>query len=701
MCRTFVAGMGGRAMSACFRNGPVIDSPHIRPRYWHAVASRLALVLLAATPLRGEAADPALWDMSLEELAATRITVASRVSENADLAPSSVTVFKPSDFSALGARYVDDVLRYVPGMTVARSPERGSMVDSISVRGRRSSHDSPDVLFMLDGQRLNNEYSGSISPFIRHISLANVRQIEVIRGPGSALYGSNAFVAVVNIVTDPARRESFVGVGNHGNGTASITQQWQGDDRALSVFAQGDYREGEAFRLSDGLRSADTTRDAERGGQFYARYEQGDFQLNGRYAAFREEDFILNRFIDDDVNEVDAEHALLNARYQFLKEEGRELVASLSYQYGWDRLLLGLPANSLRTGPAYTLVPFPVEVGAKIGVQETGAAVDGVYQLGEHRLAGGVALRQHLDRQSDRIANYGPEDASNLGSVQVVGDQLLNHDGRQVASAYLEDHLNLTQDWSATVGGRFDDYEEIGGSFNQRAALIWQVTGQHILKAQYGTAFRAPTRFEMAGSSDNSLQGNPQLEPERVETSELAWIVAGDQLHSGLTLFHNQIRDPIARAALPNGQQISFNDQPASFTGLEWEWRWQVAEGWSAFGAWTWVPGQDEDARSAASRFGHVGLTYGIGHWSISGNVRYHGAVDGPTGETLEAYSLLNLSLQREWGGGDSTYLHLSNLLNEHYQTYTGVYNPSNNALADGIPGSGLGVLLGWKHQFE
>lgn len=666
----------------------------------HAVGV-LALALAVAAPASARA-ETGLWDLSLEELAAIKITVASRVAERPDQAPSSVTVFQPADFSALGARYVEDILNFVPGMTVGRSPERGSMVDTIAVRGRRSAQDSPDVLFLLDGQRLNNETTGSISPFIRRISLDNVRQVEVIRGPGSALYGSNAFVAVVNIVTDPERRESFVGVGNRGNASASASNRWQGEAGSLSLFAQGDYREGEAFRLSDGLRPADTTRDAEQGRQLYGHYEQGELQLNARYAGYREDDFVLNRFVDDDVNNMEAEHWLLNARYALWRQEGAELVASAGVQQGWDRLLLGMPANTLRTGPAYTLVGFPVEVGAEIGFRERSGALDGVYQWRRHRLGGGLALRQHDDIQSDRIANYDPADGSALGSVEVVGDQLIDHHGRQIFSAYVEDRIALGEALEANLGLRFDDYEEVGESLNQRAALIWQVSELNVLKAQYGTAFRAPTRTEVAGTTFSSLIGNPNLEPERVATSELVWIASPGQLRSELTLFHNRIDDPIERELIPaTGMRVSFNGEPASFAGLEWAGRWQFAEGWTAFGAWTRVTDQERDARSAAASFGHAGLTYSAGDWSVSGNLRYHGEVEGPDGGDIGAYSLLGASIDRQLTGSDSVYLHLSNLLGEDYETFTGVYNPGSGALADGIPGSGPGALLGWKHRFE
>ena len=141
------------------------------------------------------------------------ITVASRSEEELGKAPSMVTVFTRSEIQAMGVRTLEELLNYVPGYQVFSEIENG-LQGFISARHSRSAL-SNTVLVLLDGVRLNNSHTGEATLLTRLISMDQVRQVEIIRGPGSALYGANAFLGVVNIVSEKELSEANIGIGSN------------------------------------------------------------------------------------------------------------------------------------------------------------------------------------------------------------------------------------------------------------------------------------------------------------------------------------------------------------------------------------------------------------------------------------------------------------------------------------------------------
>ncbi len=157
-----------------------------------------------------------LFSLDLKDLLQMKVEVASKSGQIVSEAPSSVTIFTKAEIHNMGVSTLEELLNFVPGMQVARTEEVGSKINTVSVRGRRTIHSSPEVLFLIDGQRLNGAWDGGALVFNNHMSVDGIKQVEVIRGPGSALYGSNAFLAVVNVVTDTSSNEASLSVGERG-----------------------------------------------------------------------------------------------------------------------------------------------------------------------------------------------------------------------------------------------------------------------------------------------------------------------------------------------------------------------------------------------------------------------------------------------------------------------------------------------------
>ncbi|MBU4328708.1 MAG: TonB-dependent receptor plug domain-containing protein, partial [Proteobacteria bacterium] len=137
--------------------------------------------------------------MSLEQLMQVEITGATRTEKSLKNVPAAVTVFTREEISRLGMDYLHELLNLVPGYQSQRHSDM-STGSNYSSRGRRQGANSREVLLLLDGRPMNDPRTGGpISG--KRVPLGKIDRVEIIRGPGSAIYGSNAFTGVINIIT--------------------------------------------------------------------------------------------------------------------------------------------------------------------------------------------------------------------------------------------------------------------------------------------------------------------------------------------------------------------------------------------------------------------------------------------------------------------------------------------------------------------
>jgi len=164
-----------------------------------------ALLLPGASALAQTGDLPSLEDLLRTErrgaAADVSVSTASRQAQSADLAPAVTHVVSRQDIARLGLRSIADVLRRMPGLEVREDNE----FTRVAVRGVAPGDFNGRVLFLLDGLRLNdNLYDGGPINREFYVDVSLIERVEFTPGPGSALYGGNALLGVVNIVTQRA-----------------------------------------------------------------------------------------------------------------------------------------------------------------------------------------------------------------------------------------------------------------------------------------------------------------------------------------------------------------------------------------------------------------------------------------------------------------------------------------------------------------
>jgi iron complex outermembrane receptor protein len=521
----------------------------------HVWASTLTLCAAMAAA-RADEKSGELEQLSLEELMNVRVRSPSLSSQQVETAPSVVAVVTAEQIRNLGLRTLAEALQLMPGVTVLPSQAGGQR---IVVRGRANAN---DVLVTLDGERLNDFYDGG---FLTEFPLDNVERVELIRGPGSALYGTNAFAGVISIYSRN-RIEAFGGIGaqaffDHSAGLAARAHaklEHRFRDRwVLSVF--GYYRESAGPKVL-------VTRD----------------NADPRYSLVPAETNAASRTA---VAQLELRRENLLVRHDELALWAAFLYRRRGPFFGVDNSFApgsDLERQSFHTRLAYEApLPHGLTTGHRVSfdrwaqddrIQEN---PDGYYheingnftrEPGEvfpNGLVRAFSLATYRVTEQSQLEWKLPRPRGILGNDLIVGGSLeyawlpsftygqnfccgtaftyagpslQNYDGlrltqlhkdRLIAAAYLHDQLHPWHWLWLTVGLRMDWYNDFGVTWNPRAAAVLQAHKKLSFKLLYGRAFRAPSfrdLYDETGVSDTAggliIQGNPALRPETVNTFE-------------------------------------------------------------------------------------------------------------------------------------------------------------------------------------
>ncbi len=498
-----------------------------------------------------------LMSLSLEELADVRVTSATLGEHAIRHAPSTMSVVTAQQIEALGLLTLADALRLVPGFTVLDN-QFGDQV--VAVRGVQNQ---ANILVTIDGQPVNDFYDGY---FVPRIPLANVERIEVIRGPGSALYGTNAFSAVISIVTRGApESDGGVGVltgagdtnlddevgygGRIGVGFRLRTGPWK-------VATFGQYREttGPKVKIEE---------DASAGRPYASTPGMTRLPVQSGYAqvAATREGVLTER----DAVTVGST-MILDAHGPFFGPSGtltpdsdvRRLITTNYAEHALDldddfslrtRLSLDVQHLSERIQDQPNGYFFDADGNGAIDDDERFA--DGKWRERDYvamRFSGRTHLvftRDYDGGTVDRLrllAGFQVEHdwlpsfdyAQNFASDGVRAT-FANHDQlpieqrgakRTLVAPLVQAELVLLDAFWLTAGLRFDAYSDFGTSLNPRVALIWSPTERFAMKLLYGRAFRAPTFAEQYDYTSLTptgyrVRGDADLDPEVTNAVEL------------------------------------------------------------------------------------------------------------------------------------------------------------------------------------
>lgn len=487
-----------------------------------------SLALAQQPPPAKAAVDPSTMD--LEQLMKIEIVVAGskRAQQSRDVA-SFVSVVTAAEIKEHGYRTLADVLRTLPGFYVSNDRN----YSYIGVRGFSRPGDwNARILLLLNGLRTNeNVYDLSYIGEEFSVDVDLIERVEVIRGPSSALYGSNAFFAVINVVTRTgsslAGGEIATSAASFGtySGRASYGRTFANDIDLLvsATYSDGNgrdlnYPEYDAPLTNNGIASG---ADHEGFHKILVTASKGDFSFQANSVS-REKGIPTGSFatiFNDKRNRTTDGLSLASLGFDHAFSDSTSFSTRLHagrYSYhGEYAYFADDPPNQDRA------------LGEWLGVD-----VDAARKIGSRQfLTFGAEYRDNF-KQS--LKNFDPDPYVLYADVQ-------NSTARW--GVFAQDEIKLAEPLMLYAGARLDRYEGFGSATSPRAALIYTPSSKTTFKLLAGRAFRAPNEYELHNETVN-YKPNPLLQPEHIETLELiAQHFIGRGLQVSASAFRNRLTD--------------------------------------------------------------------------------------------------------------------------------------------------------------
>jgi iron complex outermembrane receptor protein len=502
-----------------------------------------------------------LFDMSLEELMEIEVgmvTTASKYEQKTTEAPSSVTVITAEDIRMFNYKTLADVLRSVKGFYTSydRSYER------VGVRGFNLPGDvSTRTLILVDGNRMNENVQnfGAIGEgFILDVDI--IERIEIIRGPGSSLYGSNAIFAVINIITKKGADIDGFEIAGDIYGYENNLKDWDAG-RARVTFGK-EFKNDLDFLFSASWYERDsidlwiphfseleelgpTDSDDEDTYKFFSKLIFDEFTLEGAYSSRDKQvptaplGVIFEppwRSTKDD----DAGFLALTWEHDISETVSMKVRTSFNYyKHEFTGKYTGEPFDDVN---GFFISPATYKKKGQWWNNEIQFTAD-IWE--NHRLTWGFEF-QYNDLQNQKLTRL----LNDAGSITVDVNSWEKNVRKNWYGFYIQDEIRLAEDLMVNLGARYDYYEGAGDNISPRVAVIKNFSDKTTLKLLYGTAFRAPTAYERYYHDPflESFEPAGDLDSEEIETYEAVLEhYFNPSMRGSLSLYYYELEDYISQ----------------------------------------------------------------------------------------------------------------------------------------------------------
>ncbi len=511
-------------------------------------------------------------DLSIDELLNTKVSIATKSEKSLNEAPAIVTVISAELIKNTGARNLQDILQYIPGFEFSK-PRAGFF--TIGVRGVKDPLTNSRFLVLKDGAPYNGIMYGSGIGIMKQFDINTIERIEVVRGPGSALYGRNAFIGVVNIITRSGK----------GNNEIDLRAS-AGNFNTLSYGAAYGTKKDDfdAYFSIEKMNSDVTDSKFDNGMGGEAVWNLGvdnvfantkirfkDFVITGMYSDIHN-DASIGPFITE--SDKDVKIGVYSLDYSKDINTKTKLNTKL---YGRNEIQIqnieifkpGITAEAAPGLPFSAIYPNGMYATPDFNAYTYGADLNLNMNLHlQHNTLIGIQTDFYGIKNADLKSSYDAYTGMPLTYVE-NGQTIFRgkdtqikeergwiegggHDYTNIAF-YLQHIYNPIKRLSITLGGRYDIDSEFGGIFNPRFALVWNSNHKLNYKLLYGQAYRAPNVQEQYRLTGFTL-GNRDLKPETIKTTELSIDYSiNKNINTRLTIFYNALDNMIFSSSNTTG----------------------------------------------------------------------------------------------------------------------------------------------------
>lgn len=495
-----------------------------------------------------------LLALSMDDLMATKVTISTNIKQALSKAPSVVSVITAEDIKATGTTNLMEILQSVPGIYIKTN--LFGLKPLITFRGASGAN----VLLMLNGSPAK-DLVWSPGIFWKGVPANMIDRIEIIRGPGSALFGSDASAGAINVITKTAgpieKSEAGVRVGHFDRQSGWISHGARWNDFDMAFTADVSHTDGhDPFIARARLNTSGNANYGWDNTDLHLSIGKGHWRLLADHTRHDNVQIGLTGAAVLDpltrANDRQTALALFYNNQEFAQDWG--LNAELRY-----RDIDYSSGNGFFEGITGVVNLNRMDSSER----RTNFETSGVYRgFRNHllRVGGGVQIQDLYAYRQYFNGVLMPLDAPQK---------------RRTGYFFLQDIWSFADDWEFTGGLRYDRYSDFGGTLNPRLALVWQATDRLTAKLMYGQAFRAPSYLELYLTT-SANPPNSNLKPERSKTWEASFsYLATRELRLGVNMYDFERTQVIAPDQTSAARFQNF--ERFATRGVELEAQWQAS----------------------------------------------------------------------------------------------------------------------------
>jgi outer membrane receptor protein involved in Fe transport len=511
-----------------------------------------------------------LTSLSLEELLNTAVITGSKFSENLTETPGIVSVVSQDELQRFGGLTLGEVLNRVPGLNITRSYFSDGRL--VAARGDQTRGNGGHILFLINGRPTREVMEGGlITDLVEAFPLAAIERIEVIKGPGSVLYGSNAYSGVVNLITKKV-------TGN----TLSVTALG-GAEGARHVSGSAMYQRGELKILA--------------AAQFHQIPDWSTEYRSPPAGGPQTPTTATSALLLGD-GSTGPQTLLQRAT---LQSGGEGAFLGGAYK-GWSFL------SSFTQADAYTFNPIIGKSRWRRGFGDLGyeLTANARWDMDFHVTYSRNTLKDFGPVQIGRDSNEGLFEWTNFITLtnldRIVAGVVYNHvqgtetyfgaapplaiadGGWSGMTTYVQMNHQLPDNLKLVGGLQANKIGSVPANVVPRGGVIWTPTERTSFKALYSQAFRAPSIDETL-LNHPYLAGNPNLSPEHVSTIDLAVSYTRQRLYVAASLFHSVHTNAIVVGPGIGRAQFANSGNAVKFNGGGLEGKYYFGKDFYAFGS--------------------------------------------------------------------------------------------------------------------
>jgi outer membrane receptor for ferrienterochelin and colicins len=573
-----------------------------------------------------------LMELSLVGLLNIKVTTTSKMEEKLSEAPGVISVVTRDEMERFGARTLKDVLMRMPSINISTTyiGDRSC----VSIRGDQITAAANHVLLLVNGRPVREAEEGGVKgEMLESFPVASIDRIEVIRGPGSVLYGSNAFSGVINVITKKAKENKTVvtvrgGAPGEFNGSGNAAYQL-GD---FGVVLGGQYKNVKPWDVR--FQARDTVfRDLSMPDNGFGTYGEISFKgmkLMTSYDRWQNY-FVMQKYIPPPpTGPVAGRHAYGNGQWD---KWFNDLGYSHKFSDIWD-----MTVNATYTQSWLAVDSFPAPHRNTFDL--TGEWTNFIHPMKNLNFVIGMLGNRVQGKEESGLPL-----TTTLDTTQ------------NAFSAYIQGDYRLLSEIKVIAGVQGNKAAGIDFDINPRGGLIWSPNDIVNVKALYSTAFRAPSMMELY-LKHPTLKGTPGLKPEKIRTVDLGVNIQNEKIFLGVNNYYSRILNCIYPKQITPPPNIYQNyDIPTTIVGMEVEGKFFITRELMLIGSGLYQQNTTGDSAGNMMPVPEVsakgGISYSANGLTASVFNIYEGELHrrfnaASYNKTREAFDLLNANLNYE-----------------------------------------------------